>query len=39
MWAESIADARAGQAYAHLSREERVEFCGLLESLSHRFSR
>ena len=39
MWADSVADALAGQAYAHLSQEERVEFCGLLESLSHRFSR
>ncbi|HEU4349536.1 MAG TPA: hypothetical protein VFR35_17295 [Actinoplanes sp.] len=39
MWADSVADALAGQAYAHLNQEERVEFCGLLESLSHRFSR
>jgi len=36
MWAESIADAMAGQAYAHLDRAERIEFIGLLESLNHR---
>lgn len=39
MWAESIADAMAGQAYAQLDRAERIEFIGLLESLSHRLSR
>ena len=39
MWAESVADSLAGQAWASLSRVERVELCGLLESLSHRMSR
>jgi hypothetical protein len=39
MWAESVADALAGQAYAPLDRAERVELIGLLESLSHRFGR
>lgn len=39
MWAESIADALTGQAYAALSRADRIELCGLLESLSHRFAR
>jgi hypothetical protein len=39
MWAESIADALAGQAYAQLELPERAEFAGLLESLSHRLSR
>ncbi|MFI5932832.1 hypothetical protein [Actinoplanes sp. NPDC051494] len=39
MWAESIADSLAGQAYAALNRTERIELIGLLESLSHRFSR
>jgi hypothetical protein len=39
MWAESIADAMAGQAYAHLDRAERIEFIGLLDSLNHRLSR
>ena len=39
MWAESVADALAGQAYGHLSGEERVELCGLLESLNHRLGR
>jgi hypothetical protein len=39
MWAESVADAIAGQAYAQLDNGERVEFVGLLESLNHRFSR
>jgi hypothetical protein len=38
MWAESVADALAGQAYAQLDRAERVEFLGLLESLNHRLS-
>jgi hypothetical protein len=37
MWAESVADALAGQAYAHLGVAERVEFIGLIESLNHRF--
>ena len=39
MWAESVADAVAGQAYAELDRAERIELSGLLESLSHRFAR
>jgi hypothetical protein len=39
MWAESVADSLVGQAYAALDRAERVEFVGLLESLSHRLSR
>jgi hypothetical protein len=39
MWAESVADTLAGQAYAQLNREERVELIGLLESLSHRLGR
>jgi hypothetical protein len=39
MWAESVADAIAGQAYAQLDNGERIEFVGLLESLNHRFSR
>jgi hypothetical protein len=39
MWAESVADALAGQAYAPLDRAERVELIGLLESLSYRFGR
>jgi hypothetical protein len=38
MWAESVADALAGQAYGTLTREERVELVGLLESLSTRLS-
>jgi hypothetical protein len=39
MWADSVADALAGQAYGRLDREERVELCGLLESLGHRLRR
>ncbi len=39
MWADSVADALAGQAYARLDFEERAEFCGLLESLGHRLGR
>jgi hypothetical protein len=39
MWAESIADAMAGQAYADLDLDERTEFIGLLESLSERLGR
>ena len=39
MWAESIADSIAGQAYAHLDLAERIEFIGLLQSLSHRLGR
>jgi hypothetical protein len=39
MWAESIADAMAGQAYAQLELAERVELIGLLESLSERLGR
>jgi hypothetical protein len=39
MWAESVADTLAGQAYAQLNREERIELIGLLESLGHRLGR
>jgi hypothetical protein len=39
MWAESVANSLAGQAYAALDRAERVEFIGLLESISHRLTR
>ncbi|MFC7527943.1 hypothetical protein [Actinoplanes sp. GCM10030250] len=39
MWAEAVANSLAGQAYAALDRAERVEFAGLLESLSHRLTR
>ena len=39
MWAESIADGMAGQAYAELDIDERAEFIGLLESLSERLRR
>jgi hypothetical protein len=39
MWADAVADALAGQAYAVLNRPERVELVGLLASLSDRFSR
>ncbi|MEV6298148.1 hypothetical protein AB0M02_01950 [Actinoplanes sp. NPDC051861] len=39
MWAEAVANSLAGQAYAVLDRSERVEFAGLLESLSHRLTR
>ncbi|WP_328462385.1 hypothetical protein OHA21_35085 [Actinoplanes sp. NBC_00393] len=39
MWAEAVANSLAGQAYAVLDRAERVEFAGLLESLSHRLAR
>jgi hypothetical protein len=39
MWAESVADSLAGQAYAHLDREERIELNGLFESLGHRLGR
>ena len=38
MWAESVADAMAGQAYATLDIAERVELIGLLESLRHRLA-
>ncbi|WP_067508562.1 hypothetical protein [Actinoplanes sp. TFC3] len=38
MWAESVADSMAGQAYAALDRGERVELIGLLQSLSHRLA-
>jgi hypothetical protein len=34
-----VADALAGQAYGALNRDERIEFCGLLESLGHRLGR
>ena len=33
MWANSIADAMAGQAYGQLDLGERIELLGLLESL------
>jgi hypothetical protein len=39
MWADSVADALAGQAYAVLDMAERIEFVGLLESLSQRLAR
>ncbi|GAB1643106.1 SCO6745 family protein [Krasilnikovia sp. MM14-A1259] len=39
MWAESVADALAGQAYAELDLTERVELIGLLESLHHALGR
>jgi hypothetical protein len=39
MWADSVADSLAGQAYAALGAGERVELIGLLESLSHRLAR
>jgi hypothetical protein len=39
LWAESVADSMAGQAYAALDRAERVELVGLLESLIHRLER
>ncbi|WP_433298125.1 SCO6745 family protein [Actinoplanes sp. CA-030573] len=39
MWADSVADAIAGQAYAALDMGERIEFVGLLESLSQRLAR
>jgi hypothetical protein len=39
MWADSVADALAGQAYATLDTAERVELAGLLESLCHRLAR
>jgi hypothetical protein len=39
MWAESIADSLAGQAYGVLDRAERIEFSGLIESLRHRLAR
>ncbi len=39
MWAESVANSMAGQAWGILDRPERVELAGLLESLSHRFAR
>ena len=39
MWADSVADSLAGQAYAALETGERVELIGLLESLSHRLAR
>jgi hypothetical protein len=39
VWADSVADALAGQAYGRLDLQERAEFCGLLESLSHRLAR
>jgi hypothetical protein len=39
MWADSVADALAGQAYATLDTAERAELAGLFESLSHRLAR
>jgi hypothetical protein len=39
MWADSVADALAGQAYAALDMAERIELVGLLESLSQRLAR
>ncbi|MET0426140.1 MAG: hypothetical protein ABW046_19885 [Actinoplanes sp.] len=39
MWADSVADSLAGQAYQGLTVGERVELVGLLESLSHRLAR
>lgn len=39
LWADSVSDALAGQAYAELDVAERVEFVGLLESLSQRLAR
>ena len=39
MWADSVADALAGQAYAVLDMAERIELVGLLESLSQRLAR
>jgi hypothetical protein len=38
MWADSVADALAGQAYAALDMTERIELVGLLESLSRRLT-
>jgi hypothetical protein len=38
-WADSVADALAGQAYATLDMAERIELVGLLESLSQRLTR
>jgi hypothetical protein len=38
MWADSVADALAGQAYAALEMTERIELVGLLESLSRRLT-
>jgi hypothetical protein len=38
MWADSVADSLAGQAYATLDTAERVELAGLLESLRHRLA-
>jgi hypothetical protein len=39
IWADAVADALAGQAYAALGTAERVELIGLLESLGHRLVR
>jgi hypothetical protein len=38
MWAESVADSLAGQAFAALDMAERIELLGLLESLSRRLT-
>ncbi|MEV0902213.1 hypothetical protein [Actinoplanes sp. NPDC049802] len=39
LWADAVADALAGQAFSALDRAERIEFAGLLDSLSHRLAR
>ena len=39
MWAEAVGHSMAGRAYEALDRAERVEFAGLLESLTHRLAR
>jgi hypothetical protein len=39
MWAESVANSLAGQAYGQLSLAERIELLGLLESLGRRLNR
>ncbi|MEU4237861.1 hypothetical protein [Actinoplanes sp. NPDC026619] len=39
LWADSVGDALAGQAYLALDIGERIEFVGLLESLSQRLAR
>ncbi|GAA0542434.1 evbL [Paractinoplanes ferrugineus] len=39
LWADSVADALAGQAYVALDMAERIELVGLLQSLSQRLAR
>jgi hypothetical protein len=39
MWADSVADSLAGQAYSALELAERIELVGLLESLGRRLTR